>query len=46
MTIRLPNEPFDLQNIKDVMEAVNNLFTGADFQLDANSSAVDWGYGY
>jgi hypothetical protein len=39
--IRLPNVPFDLTNIKNVMEAVNNLFTGADGQLDHNSSASD-----
>ena len=41
-TIRLPNVAFDLANIKDVMEAVNNLFTGADGQLDHNAGAVDW----
>lgn len=41
-TIRLPDAMFDLANIKKVMEAVNNLFTGADGQLDHNSSAVDW----
>ncbi len=40
--ICLPDVPFDLTNIKDVMEAVNNLFSGADGQLDANSSAADW----
>jgi hypothetical protein len=40
--IQLPNAPFDLTNIKDVMEAVNNLFTGADGQLDYNSRAADW----
>ena|SRR5690349_9456137 len=40
--IRLPNVPFDLTNIKDVMEAVNDLFIGADGQLDHNSSASDW----
>jgi len=39
--IRLPNVAFDLTNIKDVMEAVNNLFVGADGQLDHNSSAGD-----
>lgn len=41
-TIRLPNVAFDLANIKRVMEAVNNLFTGADGQLDHNAGAVDW----
>ena len=40
--ICLPDVPFDLTNIKDVMEAVNNLFSGADGQLDANSSAAGW----
>lgn len=38
--IRLPNASFDLANIRDVMEAVNNLFIGADGQLDYNSSAA------
>lgn len=40
--IQLPNVGFDLTNIKNVMEAVNNLFTGADGQLDHNSGAADW----
>lgn len=40
--IPLPNVAFDLENIRNVMEAVNNLFIGADGQLDNNSSAVDW----
>lgn len=38
--IALPNVPFDLENIKNVMEAVNNLFIGADGQLDHNSGAA------
>lgn len=42
MVVRLPKEPFDLANIKEVMEGVNNLFTGADGQLDNNSRNVDW----
>ena len=42
MTIRLPNVAFDLANIRKVMEAVHNLFVGADGQLDHNVSAVDW----
>lgn len=37
--IRLPNVSFNLTNIKDVMEGVNNLFIGADSQLDTNSAA-------
>jgi hypothetical protein len=41
VVIRLPDAPFDLENIKNVMEAVNNLFTGADGQLDQNSSGAD-----
>lgn len=40
--IGLPNVAFDLANIKDVMEAVNNLFTGADGQLDNKTSLSDW----
>lgn len=39
--VRLPNVPFDLTNIKDVMEAVNNLFVGADGELDNSSSISD-----
>lgn len=41
-TIKLPDTSIDLENVKDVMEAVNNFFTGVDGQLDANSSSVDW----
>jgi len=41
-TIKLPDTSMDLENIRDVMEAVDNFFTGADGQLDENSSAVDW----
>jgi hypothetical protein len=40
--ISLPNVTFDLANIKDVMEGVNNLFTGADGQLDDNSKNMDY----
>lgn len=42
MVVRLPTEPFDLANIREVMESVNNLFTGADGQLDDNSRNVAW----
>ena len=42
VTIKLPDTSVDLENVRDVMEAVDNFFTGADGQLDANSSAVDW----
>lgn len=40
--IDLPDIQIDLENIRDVMEGVDNFFGGADGQLDANSSAVDW----
>lgn len=32
----------DLGNIRDVMEAASHFFDGADGQLDAHSSVVDW----
>jgi hypothetical protein len=41
-TIPLPDDSIDLQNVKDVMEAVDNFFSGVDGELDANVSAVDW----
>jgi len=41
MMIVLPDVTFDLANTKDVMEGVNNLFIGADGQLDANSENID-----
>ena len=44
MVISLPDVSFDLANIKDVMEGVNNLFTGADGQLDDNTKSLDWDY--
>ena len=40
MVIGLPNKPFDLSNIKDVMEGVDNLFIGADSELDSNIDAA------
>lgn len=43
MVISLPDVSFDLANIKDIMEGMNNFFTGVDGQLDANSSAMEWG---
>lgn len=46
MVISLPNVSFDLANIADVMKGVNNLFTGADGQLDDNSRNIDIEYGY
>ena len=39
--IALPDGLFDLENIRDVMEAVNGFFEGADGLLDAYVSAVD-----
>lgn len=41
-TIDLPDDPIDLENVKDVMEAVNNFFTGADGLLDHNTPAIDY----
>lgn len=38
-TITLPDDSIDLENVRDVMEAVNNFFTGADGLLAHNSSA-------
>lgn len=40
--INLPDISFDLDNVQDVMEGVDNFFTGVDGQLSANSSAVEW----
>ncbi len=40
--IALPDGMIDLENIRDVMEAISGFFDGADGLLDANSSAVDW----
>ena len=41
-TIKLTDTSINLENVEDVMEAVDNFFNGVDGQLDANSSAVDW----
>lgn len=35
---KLPDYPIDLDNVKSVMQAVENFFSGVDGQLDANSS--------
>lgn len=40
--IALPDRVIDLENLRDVMEAVSHFFDGADGQLDAHSCAVDW----
>lgn len=42
LVIELPDKPVDLENLRDVMEAVDNFFTGVDGLLSANTSAVDW----
>jgi hypothetical protein len=39
-TIKLPKISVDLENIKDVMEAVDNYFTGVDGDLDSNIPAM------
>jgi hypothetical protein len=39
--VQLPNFEIDLENVRKVMEGVDNFFTGVDGQLDHNSSAVD-----
>lgn len=41
VSFKLPDGPVDLENLNDVMEAVDNFFSGVDGQLDANVSAVD-----
>ena len=38
--IPLPDISIDIQNIRDVMEGVDNFFSDADGQLDANCSAA------
>lgn len=40
--IALPDGMIDLENLRNVMEGVGHFFGGADAQLDANSSALDW----
>lgn len=45
IAIRLPSHPIDLQHLRDVMEAVDNFFSGVDGELDANVSASDWDVG-
>ena len=40
--IALPKYMVDLPHIRDVMEGVDNFFSGVDGQLSHNSSAVDW----
>jgi hypothetical protein len=41
-TIKLPEISIDLRNVRDVMEGVDNFFSGVDGQLDHNAGAVDW----
>ena len=40
--IALPDRMIDMENIRDVMQAVSHFFEGADGQLDYNSGAVGW----
>jgi hypothetical protein len=40
--VQLPDFAIDLEHLRDVMEGVNNFFSGVDGQLDHNSSAVDY----
>lgn len=42
LLIQLPEAPFVLANVKEVMEGVAHFFDGAAGQLDANVKAVDW----
>jgi hypothetical protein len=44
VTLKLPEYPIDLDNIKNVMQAVEHFFSGVDGQLDANSSNTDYEY--
>jgi hypothetical protein len=44
VTLKLPDYPIDLDNIKDVMQAVEHFFSGVDGQLDANSSNAGYEY--
>jgi hypothetical protein len=44
ITIKLPDQPIDLDNVKNVMQAVHNFFEGVDSQLDMNSSNADLRY--
>jgi hypothetical protein len=38
--VDLPDFAIDLDNLREVMEGVNNFFIGVDGQLDHNSSAI------
>jgi hypothetical protein len=42
--VDLPDIPIDLENIRDVMEGVNNFFEGLDGQCSELSSVVDYAY--
>jgi hypothetical protein len=43
-TLKLPDYPIDLNNIKNVMQAVGHFFLAADAQLDATSSNTGYEY--
>ena len=40
--IPLPDGMLDLENLRDVMEAVEHFFEGADAQMDHHASAAEW----
>ena len=42
ITIELPDRPVDLDNVKDVMQAIHNFFGGVDCQLDNNSRNIPY----
>ena len=44
VTLKLPDHPIDLENVKNVMRAVQNFFSGVDGQLDFNSSNAGYEY--
>jgi hypothetical protein len=42
VSLKLPDYPIDLENIKKVMQAVRHFFSGVDGELDFNSSNVGY----
>ena len=42
--LKLPDHPIDLDNVKNVMRAEQNFFSGVDGQLDFNSSNAGYEY--
>lgn len=41
--VDLRAEPFDLENLKNVMKGVDNFFIGVDGELDERKKAIGWG---